>query len=92
MIYVDDCFVDNGPWMVGRVNFAGGGHMQADTLEELHAMADTIGLKREWFQPGRNPSRAHYDLTSKRRDAAIALGAIAETIEEGSRRRRRGSA
>ena len=42
-------------------------------LEELHAFADSIGLRRAWFQDGRIP---HYDLTESRREAAIALGAL----------------
>lgn len=49
-------------------------HMIADTLEELHAMADAIGLKREWFQDAR--AAAHYDLSLSHRRAALANGAI----------------
>jgi hypothetical protein len=45
-------------------------HMMADTAEELHAMADTIGLKRAWFQGD------HYDLTPGRRVAALRAGAL----------------
>lgn len=47
-------------------------HLAADTLEELHAFAASIGMKRSWFQGGRRP---HYDLTERRRAAAVALGA-----------------
>lgn len=47
-------------------------HMIADTLPELHAMADRIGLKREWFQPLSSP---HYDVSLSRRALAIAAGA-----------------
>jgi hypothetical protein len=32
--------------------------MLADTLEELHAMAEEIGLKRAWFQA--HPLHPHY--------------------------------
>lgn len=39
------------------------GHMIADSLNELHTFAKSIGLKREWFQDKRIP---HYDLTTKR--------------------------
>lgn len=83
-VYVDDAFVQ-GDW--GR--WTGGGHMQADTLDELHAFAQAIGLKREWFQdrPGR-PERAHYDLTASKRDQAILAGAIPEAVEDGTARRR----
>jgi hypothetical protein len=49
-------------------------HMYADTVEELHAMADKLGLKRAWFQtPNRLP---HYDLTRSKRRQAVKLGAV----------------
>lgn len=81
-VYVDDGFVE-GDW--GR--WTGGGHMQADTLEELHAMAERLGLRRAWFQsrPGK-PWHDHYDLTGTLRKQAIRLGAIAITWREASRR------
>jgi hypothetical protein len=40
--------------------------------EELHALAEKIGLKRSWFQLKR---LRHYDLTESRRRLAIAHGA-----------------
>lgn len=49
-------------------------HLLADTLDELHEMAQQIGLKREWFQNKR--SGKHYDLVPSKRAAAVALGAI----------------
>ncbi len=48
-------------------------HMLADTLDELHAFAARLGMKREWFQSG---STAHYDLTASRHKLALELGAI----------------
>lgn len=48
-------------------------HMLADTLAELHAMADRIGLKRAWFQNHRTP---HYDVCQAKRRVAIKAGAI----------------
>ena len=48
-------------------------HMMADTVDELHAMADSIGLKREWFQPQSSP---HYDLCQAKRALAINAGAV----------------
>jgi hypothetical protein len=83
-VYVDDAFVE-GDW--GR--FTGGGHMQADTLDELHAFAKLIGMRRSWFQtrPGR-PEKDHYDLMRAKRDRAILLGAIPEAVEDGTQRRR----
>jgi hypothetical protein len=87
-VYVDDAFCCDDPKGWGM--FTGGGHMQADSLDELHAFAAKIGMRREWFQsrPGR-PDRDHYDLTRARRDKAILLGAIPEAVEDGTARRRR---
>lgn len=53
-------------------------HMIADTDEELHAMADAVGMKRSWAQEMGNPNRymRHYDLVASRRKRAVALGAV----------------
>lgn len=48
-------------------------HMMADTLEELHEMADKIGMRREWFQPKSSP---HYDVCLERKSLAIKNGAV----------------
>lgn len=61
-------------------------HMWADTLEELHAMADKIGMKRAWFQNHR--LLPHYDLVPTKRDAAIRHGAIEKDLREVFRARR----
>jgi len=83
-VYVDHAFAA-GDW--GR--WTGGGHLQADSADELHAFAARLGLRREWFQskPGR-PEKDHYDLTRPGRERALALGAVAEDVRTGSRRRR----
>lgn len=60
-------------------------HMVSDTSEEeLHAFAERIGMKREWFQSRENgkASAAHYDLTPPRRVRAVALGAVEVTSRE----------
>lgn len=51
-------------------------HMMADTLEELHAMADLIGVDRRHFQPESSP---HYDICKQKR--AIAVGAGAKEVD-----------
>jgi hypothetical protein len=82
-VYVDSAFAV-GDW--GR--WTGGGHLQADTPEELHEFAGRLGLRPEWFQtkPGR-PENDHYDLTQRGRERAITLGAIDEERAAGTRRR-----
>ena len=49
-------------------------HMYADTLDELHAMADRIGMKRAWFQD--KHGFPHYDLVERRRIVALRAGAV----------------
>ena len=58
-------------------------HLTADTAEELHALASTLGLRRSRFQskPGR-PWVDHYDIAEPTRRRAVALGALEITIEE----------
>lgn len=72
-------YVDSGNIAFGRMKMC---HMMADSLDELHSMADRLGLKREWFQPESSP---HYDLSQSKRTEAIKLGAIemdrAKTVE-----------
>lgn len=50
-------------------------HMSCDgDLEELHRFAQSIGLRREWFQNHR--SLPHYDLTPNKRAQALRAGAV----------------
>lgn len=58
----------------------GSSHMTADTLEELHVMAEKIGLRRKWFQ--NHTVHPHYDLTPRKRVAALDAGAIFLTARE----------
>lgn len=65
-VYVDEFGSGWGRW-------SGGGHLLATDLDELHAMARTIGLKRAWFQDRTFP---HYDVTAPKRAAALTAGAV----------------
>lgn len=51
-------------------------HMSTDQddLTELHVLAQSIGLRREWFQD--HKSCPHYDLTPSKRILAVKAGAV----------------
>lgn len=76
-------YVDQPRWRLGRMHMC---HMMADTEEELHEMADKIGLKREWFQP--HATLAHYDICKTKRALALKHGAIEEDTKACIRRLR----
>ena len=48
-------------------------HMVADSLIELHQMANELDLRYEWYQ---GPERPHYDLSMTKRAQAVELGAL----------------
>lgn len=64
-------YVDNMRARYGRMIMC---HMLADTIEELHAMADKIGVRRRWFQG--HASTPHYDICLAKRSLAVEHGAI----------------
>ena len=66
-------YVDNARNGYGRMILC---HMLADTLEELHEMADAIGMKRSWFQPKSTP---HYDVCLMRRKKRLNLALLSLT-------------
>ena len=50
-------------------------HLVADSLDELHRFATSLGLRRGWFQA--QASLPHYDVTVEVRDIALSRGAHA---------------
>lgn len=63
-------------------------HLTTDgPIHELHEFAQRIGLKRAWFQHHR--FAPHYDLTPRRRRAALQAGAVFVPGLEQARRRRK---
>lgn len=70
-VYIDPMMrcIPNGRW-----RWSLSCHLFSDNLDELHAFARRIGLRREWFQQvNRLP---HYDLNESRREKAVACGVI----------------
>ena len=64
-------YVDDPQHPFGRMIMC---HLIGDTLEELHAMADRIGVARRHFQGA--ASTPHYDLCKSKRALAVRHGAI----------------
>lgn len=63
-------YVDKAKNVYGRMLMC---HLVADTIEELHSMAASIGVKRKWFQVKSHP---HYDICQSKRKLAIKNGAV----------------
>ena len=66
-VYVDDM---RAPF--GRMIMC---HMLADSDDELHAMADKIGVARRWHQKA-GTHQSHYDIALSKRALAVANGAV----------------
>jgi hypothetical protein len=67
-VYVDDA---NIPYQGMRMS-----HLWADTLPELLAMVDAIGVNRKWLQRPPKASWLHFDIAFSKKQLAIARGAI----------------
>lgn len=48
-------------------------HLVADSIDELHAFAARLGLKKEWFQE--RTMYPHYDVTVNVKARALTMGA-----------------
>lgn len=91
MIYVDelfDCTAFNPPTCFkGRSC-----HMWADTPAELMEMAKRIRLKPEWLDNNSRGDFPHFDLTRRRRRAAILAGAQKADLKQYLRKMREDAA
>lgn len=65
-VYVDDMY----RLPIGRLKRMKMSHLIADSEQELHQMADKIGLKRAWYQGN------HYDISLTHRKLAVQAGAV----------------
>lgn len=64
-------YVDQSAYPYGRMMMC---HMVADSIDELHAMADRIGVRREYFQA--KSAYQHYDICKSKRALAVKFGAV----------------
>lgn len=71
-VYVDDAAI----MLRGKPRF----HLAADSVQELHAFCQQVGINRCWFHAAKN--HPHYDITSDQRQTAIQNGALAVTVRE----------
>lgn len=82
------CYVDQPIFPFGRMMMC---HLWADSLDELLAMVDRVGVDRKWIQghpelsfgKHRDASWVHFDIAKAKRALAIAAGAV-ETDRYGA--------
>lgn len=80
-VYVDDMY----RYPMGRYGRMKMSHMVADTLAELHDMADKIGVDRKWVQKAHlGKGWVHYDVSMSARARAIEFGAVEITLKQMS--------
>lgn len=72
-VYVDELKLW-GNWKYGESCHLLPQDQSAEALAELHHFAAQVGMKPEWFQGSER--WPHYDLTSRRREMALAYGAV----------------
>lgn len=65
-------YVGKNEYAYGRMIMS---HMSSPDLEELHEMADRLGLKRKWFQNDSKNWHPHYDVSKGFKQRAIEYGA-----------------
>lgn len=82
MIYVDELVDYTG---MTKLKYNRWCHLWTDgDIKELHKFAQSIGLKRRWFQ---DKMFSHYDLVPSKRELALNKGAKFITLREYYRRK-----
>lgn len=66
-------YVDDVRHRYGRMIMC---HMWADSLDELLAMADRIGVQRKWLQQPPKASWVHFDISLTMKARALEAGAL----------------
>jgi hypothetical protein len=66
-------YVDDVAHAFGRMKMC---HMWGDSLGELLAMADVIGVQRKWLQQPPKASWVHFDVSLSKKAEAIKRGAV----------------
>lgn len=69
-------YIDNANIKYGRMIMC---HMIADSIDELHAMAVQIGVRKH-FQ--NKPGKPHYDICLSNKKKALSFGAIEITQKQ----------
>ena len=64
-------YIGKREWKLNRMLMS---HMAADSLDELHKMAQDIGVAKRHFQD--KVGKPHYDICKQNKKKAIELGAI----------------
>lgn len=90
-IYVDELKSYPQRAQPGAERYFGNGkqscHLWTDgPIEELHQFAESIGMRRAWFQ--QHPTLPHYDLTPNRRRLAVRAGATEVNMLEYMRQQK----
>lgn len=67
------CYVDDVRHRYGNMVMC---HLWSDSLDELLAMVDKIGVQRKWLQQPPKASWVHFDIALGKKALAIQHGAI----------------
>ena len=66
-------YVDDVRHRFGRMIMCG---LWSDSMDELYAMVDRIGVARKWLQQPPKASWVHFDISLDKKALAIAAGAV----------------